>query len=64
MQPTPNTRPGRPPGASSIRTRAARHAEEAVEALASVAKDTAAPAADRVKAAEAILAHATEARAK
>lgn len=58
MQPTPNTRPGRPPGAASIRTRAARHAEEAVEALAAVAKDSAAPADARVRAAEALLAHA------
>ena len=60
QQPTPNTRPGRPPGAASIRTRAARHAEEAVEALAAVAKDSAAPADARVRAAEVLLEHATD----
>jgi len=54
---------GRPPGAASIRTQAARHAKEAIVALAQVAGDAAAPPADRVRAAEALLAHATERRA-
>lgn len=60
QQPTPNTRPGRPIGAASIRARAARHAEDAVEALSAVAKDPSAPADARVRAAEVLLEHATE----
>ncbi len=59
MQPTSNIRPGRPLLAQGIRAQAARRAKEAVEALASVAGDTTAPADARVKAAEVLLAHAT-----
>ncbi len=60
---THQTKTGRPPGATGIRAQAARHASEAVEALASVARDSAAPADARVRAAEALLQHATVRRA-
>lgn len=59
MQPTPNSRLGRPLLAEGIRAQAARRAKEAVEALAAVAGDSSAPADARVKAAEVLLAHAT-----
>ncbi len=51
---------GRPPGSTSIRTKASRHADEAVAALASVASDTTAPADARVRAAQVLLEHATQ----
>lgn len=61
MQTTSNrTGPGRPPRTEGIRTQAARRAKEAVTALAEVANDTNAPPADRVRAAEALLNHATQ----
>jgi len=53
----PNTG-GRPLGSKSIRTRAGRHAQDAIEALAAVANDGTAPTGDRVRAAELLLAHA------
>ena len=51
---------GRPLGAAGVRTLAARAARRAVEALAFVAGDANAAAADRVKAAEALLRHAAQ----
>lgn len=57
---SPQTKPGRPPGVTGIRAQAARHANEAIEALAVVARDQAAPASDRVAAARTLLEHATE----
>lgn len=54
---------GRPIGAEGIRSKAARHAQDALEALAQIARDAAAPTADRVRAAESLLAHATERKA-
>lgn len=59
MQLTSNSRLGRPLLAEGVRAQAARRAKEAVDALAAVAGDTAAPADARVKAAEVLLAHAT-----
>ena len=53
------TESGRPLSARSIRAHAGRRAREAVEALAEVAADAAAPAGDRVRAAELLLSHAT-----
>ncbi len=55
QQPSPG---GRPLGAASIRTRAGRHAQDAIATLVAVANDGTAPPADRVKAAELLLAHA------
>lgn len=46
---------GRPAGAEGLRSRAARHVDTAVAALAEVAGDPAAPAAARVDAAVALL---------
>ena len=51
---------GRPLGAAGVRTLAARAARRAVEALAFVAGDANAAAADRVKAAETLLRHAAQ----
>ena len=48
-------RGGRPPGSESIRSTAARKASIAIDALAEIAGDAKAPAADRIKAACAIL---------
>lgn len=59
---TANTSPdvgGRPLSARGIRAYAGRRAKQAIEALAKVASDDAAPPADRVRAAETLLAHAT-----
>lgn len=60
MQPTPNTRPGRPPGVTGIRAACARHVQEAIAALSAVASDNTAPPSDRVTAAKTLLEHATE----
>ena len=61
MQTTSNrTGAGRPPLSEGIRAQAARRAKEAVQALADVACNTNAPADARVKAAEVLLAHATQ----
>ena len=53
--PTTKDRGGRPPGSEAIRSTAARKAAVAVEALAEIATDPSAPAADRIQAARAIL---------
>ncbi len=58
MSTTPTTtkdRGGRPPGSEAVRSTAARRATVAVEALAEIAADRSAQAADRVQAARAIL---------
>ncbi|WP_155837296.1 hypothetical protein [Herminiimonas sp. CN] len=59
MQPIPHHRTGRAPSIVGIRAKAAQHAKAAVEALAEVAQDAAAPADARVRAAEALLAYST-----
>lgn len=51
---------GRPLSARGIRAFAGRRAKEAIEALANVAGDDSAPPGDRVRAAETLLAHATQ----
>lgn len=50
---------GRPPGSRSIRVLASRHSQAAIRVLANVANNEQAPEADRVRAAEVILQHAT-----
>lgn len=60
---TTQTKPGRPPGVTGIRAQAARHAKEAIQTLADVAKDAAAPADSRVEAARLLLQHAAEQKA-
>jgi hypothetical protein len=55
---------GRPPGATGIRAEAARHARDSVLALADVVRDPAAPAADRVAAAQTILGYAVGRKAQ
>jgi hypothetical protein len=59
MQPIPHNRPGRPVSTTGIRASAARHARAAIEILAEVARDTGAPAAERVRAAEVLLSYST-----
>lgn len=65
LQMTDNTRnatrlpTGRPPGSRSIRVLASRHSHAAIRVLADVAGSEQAPEADRVRAAELILQHAT-----
>lgn len=49
---------GRPLSARGIRACASRRAKDAIEALTKVANDNSAPTADRVRAAEVLLAHA------
>jgi len=49
---------GRPPSARTIRVSASRHARNAIATLAAIAQDEAAPSADRVAAAQTLLAHA------
>lgn len=51
---------GRPLSARGIRAFAGRRAKEAIEVLAKVAGDDSAPPMDRVRAAETLLAHATQ----
>lgn len=51
----PDHKGGRPTGVAGLRSRAARHVDAAVAALADVASDPAAPAAARVDAAVALL---------
>lgn len=53
--PTPGHKGGRPTGVVGLRSRAARHVDAAVAALADVASDPRAPAAARVDAAVALL---------
>lgn len=53
--PTDGRKVGRPTGAAGLRSRAARHVDAAVAALAEVAGDPTAPAAARVDAAVALL---------
>lgn len=53
--PTAGHKGGRPTGVAGLRSRAARHVDAAVAALADVAGDPAAPAAARVDAAVALL---------
>lgn len=50
---------GRPPGVPGIRAQAARYAQDCLRVLAAVANNAHAPEADRVRAAEVILDHAT-----
>lgn len=50
---------GRPPGANGIRATAARYAQAALGVLSEIAACERAPEADRVRAAEVILSHAT-----
>jgi hypothetical protein len=52
-------RGGRPMGIRGVRTLASRHAHDCVRMLADVANNEQAPEADRVRAAEVILAYAT-----
>ncbi|QPN30504.1 MULTISPECIES: hypothetical protein [Diaphorobacter] len=59
MQSTSNTPVKRAPSIVGIRASAARHARIAVETLAEVARDASAPTAERVKAAETLLAYST-----
>ncbi|WP_322997193.1 hypothetical protein [Castellaniella sp.] len=49
---------GRPPSVRAIRVSASRHARAAIATLAAIAQDEAAPSADRVSAAQTLLAHA------
>lgn len=62
MQSTPNAPMKRALSIVGIRANAARHARIAVETLAEVARDASAPAAERVKAAETLLAYSTVAK--
>ena len=50
---------GRPPGANGIRATAARYAQAALGVLSEIAACERTPEADRVRAAEVILSHAT-----
>lgn len=56
----PSAAGGRPLSARGIRALAGRQAKEAIAALAQVAGDGSAPTADRVSAAQTLLAHATK----
>lgn len=53
----------RPASARTVRAYAGRHAKEAVQALAEIINADSAPPADRVRAAETLLAHATASKA-
>lgn len=61
MQANGSTKPatGRPPGAPGLRAQAARYAAGCLAVLSKIANSEQAPDADRVRAAEVILSHAT-----